>query len=228
LGRFEQAANGTLFLDEVGELPLDAQVKLLRVLQEREFERVGGTRTIAARARIVAATNRDLSLLVQQGRFRADLYYRLHVFPIALPPLRTRRGDIPLLVDHFLRKLEPRLKRRLVGFTADSERRLLAHDWPGNIRELENLVERAALMSEDGHLELPPFGASVAGTRAVAQEGAAVVPRMLDTASILGALQRSNWKLTGIRGAAVALGIHPNTLRYRMRQLGIARPATAA
>ena len=138
----------------MGELPLEAQAKLLRVLQEREFERVGGTRTIASEARVIAATNRDLAALVAAGRFRADLYYRLNVFPLQLPALRERRDDIPLLARHFLGKLARRLGRPLAGFTAESERRLCDHDWPGNVRELENVVERAAILSDGPLLDV--------------------------------------------------------------------------
>jgi transcriptional regulator with GAF, ATPase, and Fis domain len=222
IGRFEQAGAGTLFLDEIGELPLDAQAKLLRVLQEREFERVGGTRTIATPARIIAATNRDLGTLVERGRFRADLFYRLHVFPIHLPPLRERREDIPLLARHFVCKLERKLDRRLGAFSADCERRLVAHDWPGNVRELENVVERAAVMADDGvPLVLPPL-------ERLADAGAPVVAKpapALDRATLLAALEAARWKITGPRGAAAALGVHPNTLRYRMRQLSVQRPS---
>ena len=160
IGRFEQAGEGTLFLDEVAELSLEAQTKLLRVLQEREFERVGGTRTLVSRARIVAATNRDLGAMVAAGSFRADLHYRLNVFPIQLPPLRDRREDVPLLAQHFLHKLATRLGRPLRGFSPEAERRLLAHHWPGNVRELENIVERAALLADGPVLEVPLLGAA--------------------------------------------------------------------
>jgi transcriptional regulator with GAF, ATPase, and Fis domain len=224
IGRFEQAEDGTLFLDEVGELPLDAQAKLLRVLQEREFERVGGGRTIASRARIVAATNRDLATLVERGRFRADLLYRLDVFPIQLPPLRDRREDIPLLARHFVEKLQHKLGRRLLGFSPESEHRLLAHHWPGNVRELENAIERAAVMSDEGALLACPAltGGSTTHLPASPSRGA------LDRAAIVASLEESHWKITGPRGAAAALGLHPNTLRYRMRQLGVQRPGPSA
>ena len=221
IGRFEQAGAGTLFLDEVGELPLEAQGKLLRVLQEHEFERVGGTRLLPSRARVVAATNRDLAAMVTAGRFRADLFYRLNVFPMRLPPLRERREDIPLLVQHFVGKLAPRLGRALRGFSPAGERWLRAHDWPGNVRELENLVERAALLADGPVLETPAIGLSVA---------AGLVPpggtpgAAADRGAITLALRQANGKVTGPRGAAAALGVHPNTLRYRMRRLGIARP----
>jgi formate hydrogenlyase transcriptional activator len=212
IGRFEQAGRGTLFLDEVGELPLDAQAKLLRVLQEREFERVGGGRTLPCQARIIAATNRDLGALVAEGRFRADLHHRLDVFPVRLPPLRERRSDIPLLARHFLRKLEPRLGRRLRGFRPEAEARLLAHDWPGNVRQLENVIERAALLSDGQMLDVPPLDVP-----------APMDPAPAQPASLLEALDRAAWKITGPRGAAAALGLHPNTLRYRMKKLGLKR-----
>jgi len=221
IGRFEQAEDGTLFLDEVGELPLDAQAKLLRVLQEREFERVGGGRTIISRARIVAATNRDLAALVERGEFRSDLFYRLHVFPIRLPPLRDRREDIPLLARHFVEKVQHKLGRRLDGFSPESERRLVAHHWPGNVRELENVIEHAAVMSDEGvPLVLPPLIGESAP-----QSALPVKPPPHDREAIVVALREAQWKITGSRGAAAALGIHPNTLRYRMRQLGVQRPA---
>jgi PAS domain S-box-containing protein len=224
IGRFEQAEDGTLFLDEVGELPLDAQAKLLRVLQEREFERVGGNRTIVSRARVVAATNRDLAALVERAEFRADLFYRLQVFPIRLPPLRDRREDIPLLARHFVEKVQRKLGRRLDAFSPESERRLVAHHWPGNVRELENVIERAAVMSDEGvPLALPPLMGDSAP-----QGASPAKPAPHDRDALVAALQEAQWKITGPRGAAAALGIHPNTLRYRMRQLSVQRPAPSA
>jgi PAS domain S-box-containing protein len=220
IGRFEQAEDGSLFLDEIGELSLDAQAKLLRVLQEREFERVGGTRAIRSRARIIAATNRDLEAMVNAGRFRSDLYFRLSVFPVRLPPLRERREDILLLVDHFLRRLEGRLGRALSGFSADGVRQLHAHDWPGNVRELQNLVERAVLLSDEAVLEMPPLDSRV-GLSAV--DGDARPAGTLDRARILTALERAGWRVTGVRGAAAVLGVHANTLRNWMRRLDIRR-----
>jgi PAS domain S-box-containing protein len=226
IGRFEQAGDGTLFLDEIGELSLEAQAKFLRVLQEREFERVGGTRTLHSRARVIAATNRDLWAMVQAGRFRADLFYRLNVFPMRLPPLRERREDIPLLVEHFLAKLAPRLGRSLRGFSPEAERALRGYDWPGNVRELENVVERAALLSDGPVLALPPLGPGALGVGA--PSSAACEQRQHGAPSpdaIRAALVKARWKVTGPRGAAALLAMHPNTLRYRMRRLGIERPA---
>jgi PAS domain S-box-containing protein len=219
IGRFEQAEDGTLFLDEVGELALEAQAKLLRVLQEREFERVGGTRSIPCRARVIAATNRDLAALVAAGRFRADLLYRLRVFPVELPPLRDRREDIPLLVQHFLARLAARLGRPMRGFSAEGMARLQAHHWPGNVRELENLVERAALLADGPLLEVPPLESGL--SRAAPAPGPQRGVDVGDAAGMMAALQTCGWKVTGPRGAAAMLGVHPNTLRYRMRRLGL-------
>ncbi|HEY0705148.1 MAG TPA: sigma 54-interacting transcriptional regulator [Polyangia bacterium] len=217
IGRFEQAADSTLLLDEIGELSLEAQAKLLRVLQERAFERVGGTRTLTFRARVIAATNRDLPAMVAAGKFRADLLYRLMVFPISLPPLRQRRDDIPLLVRHFLDQLAPKIGRRLRGFSTEGMARLTAYDWPGNVRELQNLVERAALLADGSRLQVPAF--TLAPTISPVAPGPELPGNPRDPAVILSALESCGWKVTGPQGAAAALGIHPNTLRYRMRRL---------
>jgi formate hydrogenlyase transcriptional activator len=226
IGRFEQAGDGSIFLDEIGELPLEAQAKLLRVLQEHEFERVGGARVLRSRARVIAATNQDLEKLVTAGRFRADLYFRLAVFPLSLPPLRERREDIPLLARHFLRKLEPRLGVSLGELSPEIERRLVEHDWPGNVRELENVIERAALLADDGVIDLsalaPLVRDSASGRPPAIRDDLPARPE--SEATLLGALERAAWKVTGPRGAAAALGVHPNTLRYRMKRLGISRP----
>jgi PAS domain S-box-containing protein len=223
VGRFEQAGDGTLLLDEIGELPLDAQAKLLRVLQEQEFERVGGSRTIRTHARVIAATNRDLAALVKEGRFRGDLFYRLNVFPLSLPPLRERRDDILVLARHFLESFGRRQGRRLGELTKGAERRLLEHDWPGNVRELENVMERAALLSDDDVIDEACVGFS-----AVAHDTASPHPvdetSPADEQSILDALARASWRITGPRGAAALLDVHPNTLRYRMKRLGLTRP----
>jgi PAS domain S-box-containing protein len=222
IGRFEQAGSGTLFLDEIGELPLEAQAKLLRVLQSRMFERIGGTRGVRSDARIVAATHRDLRAMVAAGHFRLDLYYRLGVFPIRLPPLRERLEDIPVLVGHFIERLEPKLGRRLLGFKPEAERGLRDHHWPGNVRELENVVERAALLCDGMLLDLPELdGIELPGPPS-AQRGRS--ERLPDRSGIVAALERAAWKVSGARGAAAALQVHPNTLRKLMRRLAIERP----
>jgi len=221
-GRFELADGGTLFLDEAGELPLEAQAKLLRVLQEREFDRVGGTRSLRTDVRVIAATNRDLHARVAAGGFRADLYYRLNVFPILVPALRERRDDIPGLVRHFAAKAARKLGRTLDGISPAFVERARAYDWPGNIRELENLVERAIIMSNGGvldavelFLQAPPSGQapSVAAGDATLEE--------MERAHIRRVLERTRWVIEGERGAARILGLNPSTLRGRLRKLGI-------
>jgi DNA-binding NtrC family response regulator len=217
-GRFELADRGTLLLDEVGELPPEAQAKLLRVLQERSFERVGGTQTLRVDVRVIAATNRDLQAQVAAGGFRSDLYYRLNVFPLVLPPLRERRGDIPALVQHLAEKAARKLGRELEAVSPAFFERAAKHDWPGNVRELENVIERALIMSGgtllDGSdvfssAEKPPLPST--GETLEAMERAYIV-RVLEGAS---------WQVEGERGAARILGLNPSTLRGRMRKLGI-------
>ena len=222
-GRFELADGGSLLLDEVGELPLEAQAKLLRVLQEREFERVGGSRELRVDVRVIAATNRDLRAEVAAGRFRADLYFRLNVFPIALPPLRERRDDIPRLLQHVVARIARRLGREVEGIAPGFIERARAHDWPGNVRELENVVERALIMSRGGVLDgdgglsaAPPAGATAAAAP-LAQTSLLEVER----AHIRGVLDASGWVIEGDAGAAQRLGLNPSTLRGRMRKLGI-------
>ncbi len=221
IGRFELADGGTLFLDEVGELPLEAQTKLLRVLQEREIERVGGDRVIAVNVRVIAATNRDLQAAVKAGSFRADLLYRLHVFPIALPPLRARPTDIPLLVAGFLKKFSARMGKRLDGVSQGAMARLQLYAWPGNVRELENVIERASILAQGPRVNIDDsfFGhsssASVGGTGTLEE---------MERAHIVRTLQDVGWTVEGKQGAAVRLGLHPNTLRSRMQKLGIKKP----
>ncbi|HLS56836.1 MAG TPA: sigma-54 dependent transcriptional regulator [Zeimonas sp.] len=237
-GRFELADGGTLFLDEVSDLPADAQAKLLRVLQEREFERLGGTRTLHVDVRVIAATNRDLHAEVVAGRFRADLYFRLNVFPIALPPLRERRDDVPRLLAHFAQRTARKLGRRFDGIAPAFVERARACDWPGNIRELENLVERALILSNGGPLDgsellVPVADASdaTADPTALAAPfaGPVCVPPGRDTledverAHIRDVLERTRWRIEGELGAARALGLNPSTLRGRMRKLDIRR-----
>jgi len=228
-GRFELADGGTLFLDEVGELPLEAQAKLLRVLQEQEFERVGGTRTLRADVRLIAATNRNLGARAEAGEFRPDLYYRLNVFPVTVPPLRERREDIAPLIAHFLAKAARKLGRSFEGGAPAFLERAQAHDWPGNIRELENVVERAAILSRGSVLEaMDPFGATAAPARARADapEPAVVTGTLEDVerAHIERVLAATRWVIEGPLGAAARLGLNPSTLRGRMRKLGIRKP----
>jgi DNA-binding NtrC family response regulator len=220
-GRFEAADGGTLFLDEVGELPLEAQAKLLRVLQEREFERVGGSRTLRVDVRVIAATNRDLQAQVAAGRFRDDLFYRLNVFPIPLPALRERREDIPRLVQHFAAKTARKLGRELQGIAPSFMECARAYDWPGNIRELENLVERAMIMSRR-----PVLDGSALFTPATSASKPITVPgngtlEELERAHIRRVLEDTRWQIEGEHGAARVLGLNPSTLRGRLRKLGI-------
>jgi formate hydrogenlyase transcriptional activator len=220
-GRFQLAHTGTLFLDEIGDLPLELQPKLLRVLQEQEFERLGSNRTIRVDVRIVAATNQDLPQMVRERRFRADLYYRLNVFPIMLPPLRERSEDIPLLVHHFVRKFANRMNKNVSDVSAEVMEVLRQHDWPGNIRELQNVIERAVIMSSGPDLHLP-FGQlkhlvkidQPSGSRTLAEA---------ERDHITDALQQASWVVGGRKGAAAKLGLARTTLLYRMRKLGIAQ-----
>jgi transcriptional regulator with GAF, ATPase, and Fis domain len=220
-GRFELAEGGTLFLDEVGELPLEAQAKLLRVLQAREFERVGGTKSLRADVRVIAATNRDLQAQAGQGAFRADLYYRLNVFPIVLPPLRERREDIPGLVQHLAEKAARKLGRELEAVSPAFLERAAAHDWPGNIRELENVIERALIMSGgallDGSDLFVPVSSAARAPRAAPEGTLADMER----AYIVRVLEAARWQIEGERGAARVLGLNPSTLRGRLRKHGI-------
>jgi len=236
IGRFQLADGGTIFLDEVGELPLETQVKLLRVLQEQEFEPVGSSQTMSVDVRVIAATNRDLQAAVDAGRFRADLFYRLNVFPLAAPPLRERRGDLPQLAMFFLAQYSKRFGKRVATISPETMARLAAYDWPGNIRELQNVIERAVILAPGSVLEvdddvLRPVSrgtertasaTSPAGARPDA--GLAETLEELERTQIVAALQRSGGVIEGARGAAELLKMHPNTLRSRMEKLGIRRP----
>jgi formate hydrogenlyase transcriptional activator len=218
-GRFELAHRGTLFLDEVGDMPIELQPKLLRVLQEREFERVGGNRPIRVDVRVVAATNQDLLKLVQERRFRADLYYRINVFPITLPPLRERPDDIPLLATHFLRKFAKRMNKEVKHIPEESMTLLRRHDWPGNIRELQNVVERAVILSSGSILCLPHFE-----LKHPVNSNTPSPMRTLAEAErehIGAVLHHTRGVVGGRNGAAARLGIARATLLHRMQKLGI-------
>lgn len=220
IGKFEQANGGTVFLDEIGELPLDSQVKLLRVLQEKEIERLGGNKTIKVNVRIVAATNRSLEKEVAEGRFRLDLYYRLNVFPIELPPLRERKEDIELLADFFLAKYAAASRRNITSINKNALEQLLNYNWPGNIRELEHLMERSVLLAKTAEIEsfdLPEnpdkFSVEAPGQLKSMEE--------MERDHIMNALKNSNGKVSGIGGAAELLKLQPQTLYSKMKKLGI-------
>jgi DNA-binding NtrC family response regulator len=218
IGRFEMAQDGTLFLDEIGEIAMSLQPKLLRLLQEREFERVGGTRTVRSNARLIAATNRDLGEMVKARTFREDLYYRLNVFPLTLPPLRDRRQDIPDLAEHFVRQLSVRLNKDVSAISKVALDRLQQYHWPGNIRELENVIERAMILAKGRTLEVPVLGGgSLPECVATEEDDLASVNR----AHILGVLEATGWVVAGPHGAAARLGVKRSTLNYRMKKLGI-------
>jgi formate hydrogenlyase transcriptional activator len=219
IGRFEMADKGTLFLDEVGDIPLALQPKLLRVLQEQEFERLGGTRTHQVDVRIVAATHRDLTDMVRRGEFRSDLYFRLNVFPVLLPPLRERREDIPELVMHFVEKIGRRVGKKIKRISSTTMSALTSYEWPGNIRELQNLIERALILAKDGVLPNPlQSGKRKGGTIPL------VTLKDAERAAILQTLDGVGWVLGGPNGAAVKLGVKRTTLIHKMQKLGIRRP----
>ena len=225
VGRFELAHRGTVFLDEISEIPLELQPKLLRVLQEREFERLGSTRTLRSDARLIAATNRDLEAMVREQKFRSDLYYRLNVVPVRLPALRERAEDIPLLVRHFVQLFNRQMGKSIDTISTETMNALIRYHWPGNIRELQNVVERAVILSRGPLLEVPTeellkrveVGArgnpEPADLRATLEDA--------ERESILAALKKTNWKVAGPRGAAALLGMHRSTMQWRMQKLGI-------
>jgi transcriptional regulator with GAF, ATPase, and Fis domain len=227
-GRFTLADGGTIFLDEVGELPPDTQVKLLRVLQEQEFEPIGGSKTIKVDVRVIAATNRDLSAMVREGKFRSDLYYRLNVFPLTMPALRERAEDVPLLTMFFLEKFARKLGRPITHVAEETMSRLCAYGWPGNIRELQNLIERAIVLTKGPMLQIEAgalSGASVAPAPATSAPAASggIALEEVERQHILTVLIQANWRIEGAGGAARMLNLEPSTLRSRMKKLGIAR-----
>jgi transcriptional regulator with GAF, ATPase, and Fis domain len=222
IGRFELADKGTLFLDEIGDIPLALQPKLLRVLQEQEFERLGSTRTHQGDVRLVAATNRDLTEMVNRGEFRSDLYYRLNVFPIMLPPLRERREDIPVLVTHFVEIFCRRMGKQIKHIAPETMSALSSHWWPGNIRELQNLIERAVILSNLGVLPNP---LPTTATKDAIISPAATTLRDSERALILRTLEAVGWVIGGPKGAAAKLGLKRTTLICKMQKLGIFRPS---
>jgi PAS domain S-box-containing protein len=236
VGRFELANNGTIFLDEIGEIPLELQSKLLRVLQEGEFERVGSSRTIKVNVRVIAASNRDLRRAAREGTFREDLYYRLSVYPIDMPPLRHRKEDIGPLARTFLSETGRRLGRSFGSLPQSVIEALRQYDWPGNVRELQNVLERAAVVSNGPLLDLPEGWASLWAADAATGTSALSAPkpgdivgsdsvtlRQVEREHIIRVLRRTHWRIEGSRGAATLLGLNPSTLRSRMQKLGIQR-----
>jgi formate hydrogenlyase transcriptional activator len=229
VGRFELANRGTVFLDEIGEIPLELQPKLLRVLQEREFERLGSSHTLRTDARLIAATNRDLAAMVEEQKFRADLFYRLNVFPVRVPPLRERQEDIPLLVRHFVQQFARRMGKVVDTIPAETMNALIRYHWPGNIRELQNLVERAIILSSGPVLKVP-----LNDLHALPVAPATTAGRKIETLEeserrhILEALDAADWVISGRKGAANALGLKRSTLQARMEKLGIRRARAAA
>ena len=223
-GRFELAHRGTLFLDEIGEIPVELQPKLLRALQEHEFERLGGSRTICADVRIIAATNRDLKAMIDENTFRADLYYRLNVFPLKVPPLRERREDIPLLIRYFVQKHARQMGRNIQNIPAHALEALTNYDWPGNIRELQNIVELSVILSNGPELQvaMPEFAGRSAPV-ALHSAPASDAPDSAERARILQVLKETRGQIGGPDGAAARLGLKRTTLQGRMHKYNIAR-----
>jgi transcriptional regulator with GAF, ATPase, and Fis domain len=223
VGRFELANRGTLFLDEVGDLPLDLQAKLLRVLQDGEFERVGGTQTLKVDVRLIAATNRDLERAVAEARFRADLYYRLNVFPIVIPPLRKRLQDVPRLARHFAMMYASKMGKKVGALSPDVLQRLTAYNWPGNVRELQNVIERAVILSPPGRFEVGDLMAAPAAVGTPEQQARGLED--VERQHIVAVLEETGWRISGPHGAAGILGLKRTTLEARMKKLGINRPS---
>lgn len=225
IGRFEMADKGTLFLDEVGDIPPSLQPKLLRVLQEQEFERLGSTHTRKVNVRLVAATNRDLAEMAKEGEFRSDLYYRLNVFPIRIPPLRERREDIPLLVEYFMEKYARRMGRQVTTVPSAAMEKLVSWPWPGNVRELQNMIERGVILSRGLVLEIPLAELERPAMIPVEDDNNGTVTlKDFEREHILRALHDSGWVIGGPVGAAARLGMNRSTLNARMRKLKIRRP----
>ncbi len=220
IGRFELANETTIFLDEIGELPLDLQVKLLQVLQAGEFSRIGSTKILKADVRIIAATNRDLEKAIEAGTFREDLYYRLNVFPIALPPLRERKEDIPLLAEYFIKKYNKKIGKQIDTISKNLMERLVAYHWPGNVRELENVIERAVIISERGNLDCSDW----IPKKGIIHDQMLVTLQEMEKNYIIRVLKSTNWRVSGEKGAAKILGMKRTTLESKMKKLGISHP----
>lgn len=223
IGRFELASQGTIFLDEVSEIPLELQPKLLRVLQEREFERLGGSRTLRTNARLIAATNRDLQAMADEQRFRSDLFYRLNVFPIHVPPLRERSEDIPLLVRHFAQHFAFKMGKQIDAISSETLNALVRYPWPGNIRELQNVIERAVILSQGPTLRVPLADLKTRTPDHASSNGSSTLEEV-ERRHILSILEQTKWVFAGPNGAAARLGLKRATLQFRMQKLGISRP----
>jgi transcriptional regulator with GAF, ATPase, and Fis domain len=222
IGRFEIAHGSTICLDEIGELPLELQAKLLRVIQHGEFERLGSSQTLKVDVRIIATTNRDLEEEIRKGRFRQDLYYRLNVFPITVPPLRLRKDDIPLLVEVFIARYAKKVGKKITSISKETMKALQDYPWPGNVRELESIIERAVILSSGPVLNL-------VDKLELASTEIASTARTLESSErnqIINILSETRWRIEGQDGAAAILGLHPSTLRARMHKLNIVRPKT--
>jgi formate hydrogenlyase transcriptional activator len=229
IGRFEVANGGSVFLDEIGEIPLEVQPKLLRVLQEREFERLGGSKTLRTDARLIAATNRDLEAMVREQKFRSDLYYRLNVFPVRVPPLRERAADIPLLVRHFVHQFGRRMGKTIEAIPSKAMDALVRYDWPGNIRELQNVIERAVILTPGSVLNVAVGELTTRSTQSLPPSSSARkdMQSVLDQTErqhMLRVLEEANWVVAGPNGAAARLGMKRSTLQARMQKLGVQIP----
>lgn len=222
MGRFELADGGTIFLDEIGEMPLELQSKLLRVIQDGEFERLGSPRTIKVDVRIIAASNRNLEEEIRAGRFREDLFYRLNVFPITIPPLRQRKEDILLLVTYFVAKYNKKIGKKIETVSKETMNALQEYHWPGNVRELESVIERAVITSQGATLQVLDRFDTFRNAGEPAEQDVKVLAD-LEQEHILQVLQKTGWRIEGKNGAAVLLGLNPSTLRARMRKYGIRR-----